>query len=93
MEARFSAQEVRERLSDILGMVYYAKQSVIVERRGRRMAVVITPEDYELLQRVKREAMAAVAQLQERNADRDSNQVLADVTEVVEQVRRERYER
>jgi len=93
MEARFSAQEVRERLSDILGMVYYAKQSVIVERRGRRMAVVITLEDYELLQRVKREAMAAVAQLQERNADRDSNQVLADVTEVVEQVRRERYER
>jgi hypothetical protein len=36
---------------------------------------------------------AAVDRIQERNADKDPDEVYRDVTEVVEEVRRERYER
>jgi prevent-host-death family protein len=88
---RYSAQEARQNLADILGMVYYGKESVIVEKRGRTVAVVISPEDYEILQREKERAFAAVDRVQARNAELDPDEVLRDVTETVEEVRKERH--
>ncbi len=90
---RYTAQEARKNLADILGMVYYGKQPVIVEKRGRPVAVLISPEDYELLQREKEKAFATVERLQEQNKDQDPREVLEDVTEVVEEVRREKHDR
>ncbi len=88
---RYSAQEARQNLADILGMVYYGKEPVIVEKRGRPVAVVISPEDYEILQREKERAFASVDRLQARNADLDPDEVLSDVTEAVEEVRTEQH--
>jgi prevent-host-death family protein len=88
---RYSAQEARQNLADILGMVYYGKESVIVEKRGRTVAVVISPEDYEILQREKERAFGAVDRVQDRNAESDPDEVLSDVTEAVKEVRKERH--
>jgi len=90
---RYSAQEARQNLADILGMVYYGKEPVIVEKRGKTVAVVVSPEDYELLQQQKEKAFAVVDRIQERNADREPEEVLGDVTKAVEEVRRKQYDK
>jgi prevent-host-death family protein len=91
MVKRYTAQETREKLSDILGTVYYGKEPVIVEKRGRPVAVLISPEDFELLQQERERRFTVIDRIQERNADFDLEEVLSDVTAVVEDVRREQY--
>jgi prevent-host-death family protein len=88
---RYTAQEAREKLSDILGMVYYGKEPVIVEKRGRPVAVVISPEDFALLQQERERRFAVMDRIQERNANFGPEEVLRDVTTIVEEVRQEDY--
>ncbi|MBI4492305.1 MAG: type II toxin-antitoxin system Phd/YefM family antitoxin [Chloroflexi bacterium] len=88
-----SAREARAHFSDLLGLVYYTKEPVIIEKKGRPFAVVISPEDYERLQKEREEAFALIDQIRERNADQAPEAVEADVTAVVEAVRQERYEK
>ncbi len=90
---RYTAHEARQNLADILGTVYYTHEPVIVERRGRAMAVLISPEDYALLEREKQRSFDVVQRIQERNADASPDEVLRDVTEVVEQVRQEQHDK
>jgi prevent-host-death family protein len=91
---RMSAREARDNFSDLLGVVFYGKEPVIVERKGKPVAVVISPEQYERYeQQIDQRFREAVDELRRRNADKDPNAVLRDVTEVVEEVRREQYER
>ncbi len=94
MTKRFSVKDARANFSDLLGLVYYGKEPVIVERKGRPMAVLISPEQWERYQQTTKEQFfEAVERLRERNADKDPEEVERDVTRVVEEVRRERYER
>jgi len=86
-----SVREARANFSDLLGLVYYTKEPVIVERKGKPFAVVISPEQYETMRQEVEGAWATIDKVQERNADQDPDQVLRDVTAVVEAVRRERY--
>jgi len=88
---RISAKEARANFGDLLGLVYYTKEPVIVERKGRPFAVVISPEQYEILQRYRNQAWTIVDRVRERNADKDEEEVLQDVTEEVEAVRQEAY--
>jgi len=87
-----SAREARANFSDLLGLVYYTKEPVIVEKKGKPVAVVISTEDYERLQKEQERAWAVVDTARERNADKDPEEVLRDVTADVEAVRREMYE-
>lgn len=89
---RMSAREARANFSDLLGLVYYTKEAVIVEKKGRPFAVVISPEQYERLRREEEEDWAILDQLAERNADKDPKEVEKDVTAAVEAVRQELYE-
>ena len=91
-----SAQQARANFADLLGSVYYTKEAVVVEKKGKPVAVVISPEAHEQL--TQQDApwerfWQAVDRIRERNADKDPDAVLADVTQVVEEVRQERYER
>lgn len=90
---RISTQEARANFSELLGSVYYTNNPVIVERKGKPFAVVISPKQYEGLRREQAKAWAAIDQIQKRNKDKDPDKVLADVTEIVEQVRQERYDK
>ncbi len=84
---RMSAREARANFADLLGQVYYTKEPVIVERKGRPFAVVISPEDYEYLSRSRDRDWEAIEKIRERNADARPEDVLEDVTAEVEEVR------
>lgn len=89
-----SVRETRENLSDVLGRVYYGNETVIVEKKGKPVAVLISPEQWDRFQQQSKERFFAVVdQLHRDNADKDPEEVYRDVTAVVAEVRQERYER
>ncbi len=88
---RISTQQARANFSELLGSVYYTNNPVIVERKGKPFAVVISPEQYEGLTKQQEKAWEVVEQMQARNQGKDPDEVLTDVTKVVEEVRKERY--
>ncbi len=90
---KMSARDARANFGDLLGSVYYTKEPVIIEKKGRPVAVVINPQDFEVLRKQKQdEAWAAVEEVRQRNADKDPDEVLRDVTAETEAVRQEMYE-
>ena len=93
MARRMSAREARANFSDLLGLVYYTKEPVIVEKKGKPVAVVISLEEYERFRKEQEEAFAIIDTIRERNADKRPEEVEKDVTGAVEAVRQEVYER
>ena len=93
MTKRMSLRETRQNLSDVLGMVYYGKESVIAEKKGNPMAVLIGPEQFERFEQQANERLGAVTeQIWKENADEDSDEVYRDVTAAAEEVRQRRYD-
>ena len=90
---RISAKEARDNFTDLLGRVYYGNEAIVVERKGRPFAVVISPQQYKVLRRDIDEFWTTVEKVQTRNADKTEEEVLADVTAEVEAVRKEMYEK
>jgi len=91
---RISAKEARDNFGDLLGSVHYGGQPVIVEKKGKPFAVVISPEDFEELQALARKRLfETIQEVRKANEGVDPDQVLADVTQAVEAVRQEEYER
>jgi prevent-host-death family protein len=94
---RMSTRDARANFSEILGLVYYTEEPVIVEKKGRPVAVIISPKEFERIQQereeCRRRGWEAVRRVQEANRDKDPDEVYRDVTAVVEQVRRERHEK
>ncbi len=90
MTKRMSAKAARENFSDLLGMVYYGKEPVIVERKGKPMAVLISPEQFERYEGKVMERFSQVLdELHELNAGTDPAAVQRDVDEAAAEVRRE----
>jgi len=89
-----TAKEARDNFSDLLGMVYYGKESVIVEKQGRPFAVVVNPEQYEKFKQIAKERFfETVDKIQAKNKNVSPKKVLKDVTRVVEEVRQNLYEK
>lgn len=89
-----SVAQLRANLSDLIGTVYYGKEPVIVERKGKPMAVLISPEQYERYQHdVMERFRQTVDELQQLNADIDPEEGMRDVNALVEEVRQELYAR
>ena len=49
MARRMSVHEARANFSDVLGSVYHTGEPVIVERRGKPVAVLVSPEQFQQL--------------------------------------------
>jgi prevent-host-death family protein len=93
MVKTISANQLRANVDELFASVQDVDQTIIVEDHGKPVAVVISPEKYEQL--VDPEATAdwaVIHALQQRNAHLDPDEVLREVTEIVEEVRREMYE-
>lgn len=92
---KMTAKEARDNFTDLLGTVYYGKESVLVEKKGRPFAVVINPDEYESYQNFKKAAkkrfFELVDEIQVANKGKSFNKVYKDVTKIVEEVRKERY--
>lgn len=90
MVKRMSAREARNNFSDLLGLVYYSKEVVIVEKRGRPFAVVISPEDYERLLKEREERFAVFDDIRARNPDVTPQEAQADAAREIAALRQER---
>ncbi len=91
MVKHMSSREARANFADLLGAVYYTGEAVVVEKKGKPVAVVISPAAYQALQEASARDWAVIEDLQAANADRDPDEVLADATAAVQEVRAERY--
>jgi prevent-host-death family protein len=87
MVKHISSRDARAQFADLLGSVYYTNEAVIVEKKGKPVAVIVSPQEYAALKQAQEQAWATVDTIQAANADRDPNDVLADVTAEVEAVR------
>ena len=89
---RMNTKEARDNFSEILGRAYYKNEPTIVERRGKPMAVVISPEQYaQFQQQQKRELFKTIDEIHERNRDVDPAVIEAEVAQAVKEVRQERH--
>lgn len=92
---KMTVKDARDNFSDLLGSVYYGKESVVVEKKGRPFAVVINPDEYGNYMRYKEAAkkhfFELVDEIQAANKGKSFDKVYTDVTEIVEEVRKERY--
>ena len=70
---------------------------IVVAKKGKPVAVITKPEGEVTSEPQAEDAWErmwqAIDRIRERNADKDSDEELALITEVVEEVRQERYER
>lgn len=91
---KMSAKEARDNFTDLLGMVYYGKEPVMVRKKGRTFAVVISPDDYIRFKKAAKESFFEIVdEIQKANQGVNPDKVLEDVTDVVEEVRQEHYAR
>src|SRR4051794_36723894 len=89
---RIGAKEARNNFSDLLGSVRYSGEPVVVEKKGRPFAVLISPEDFERFKLIAKERLSdTVRAVRQDNEGVDPDEVLRDVTEAVEAVRQEEY--
>ncbi len=87
---RMSAKEARDNFSDLLASVYYGQEPVIVERKGKPFAVVISPKEYEHYQQQQKEQLfQTIDAIRERNRDKDPQEIEADIAAAVAEVRAE----
>lgn len=92
MPKRMTAKEARDNFTDLLGAVYYGKEPVIVEKKGRVFAVVINPDEYEFYKKIAKERFFKTAEkIQNRNIKFSEKEVLGDVTKAVDKIRQSGY--
>ena len=91
MTRTITKQEAAGAFDELIGSLANDLETIIVDDEGERIAVVISPEEFDWLA-ISR-AWETVRSVQERNADKDPDEVLEFVTDVVNEVRRERDEK
>ena len=97
MRRTVNAQAARQRLGELLEGVFYRDDEVVIERAGKPMGVVISPQRFAAIEAEKEAArerfFQMVQELWEQNKDADPEEVQRAVDEAVASVRRERRER
>lgn len=100
---KITARQARDNFTDLLGSVYYGKEAVVVEKKGRPFAVVVNPEEYgnyiKYKEAAKKRVLEIIEEIQAANKQvfsfGNKNQcfedVFKDVTEAVEEMRRKKY--
>lgn len=92
---KMTAKEARDNFADLLGIVYYGKESVVVEKKGKPFAVVVNPDEYENYIEYKKAAkkrfFEIVDEIQAADKGKSFDKVYKNVTKIVEEVRKERY--
>jgi prevent-host-death family protein len=96
MQRTVSAQDARQRLGELLESVYYRGDSVIIERAGKPMGVVISPRRFAEIERRREEArqrlFAKMDQIHERTKNEDPEEIEEMVLSEIAAYRREKRE-
>lgn len=90
MEKTIGAFEARRSLGKLIEEAYYKKDSFIIERSGRPMAVIVSIEDYQKWQRLAKERVFAMIEpVQKRNAKAPTAEVERDVRDALKSLKQE----
>jgi len=66
---QISISDARGRLAELVEQVAYAKETVEITRRGKVLAVMVSPEDRDLIARIEEEGdLLAVAEAKRRGS-------------------------
>lgn len=85
--------QARDNLAEILGRVRFGEETITIEKKGKPYAVIINPEELKRYQEIAKKAFSnTVSDIQAKNIAVNENELVEDVTKVVEEVRQERYD-
>jgi prevent-host-death family protein len=80
--------EAKQRFDELISSIAQGGEPVIVEQDGLEVVVILRREEFDsLLTEEDRRFWETVDQIQELNDDKDPEEVLADITALVEEVR------
>jgi prevent-host-death family protein len=86
--------EARNNFSELLGRVKFGEDIVTIEKKGTPYAVIMNPDEYERYKDIaKNNLQTTIEAVQAKNPDVNESQVLEDVTQTVESIRQEQYEK
>jgi PHD/YefM family antitoxin component YafN of YafNO toxin-antitoxin module len=91
MGRTMTLQDASRDFATLVTTIDPTNETVIIDENGTALAVVLSFEEFQELSRER--AWAIIRQVQERNADKDPDEILREVTEIVEEVRQEQYDR
>jgi prevent-host-death family protein len=87
MVVRMGAREARASFAELLGMVRFGGQIVIVERAGKEMAAVIHIDLYNQLMAEREARFEVIDRIREKQPDWTIEEVEKDVAEAITAVR------
>lgn len=93
MTKRMSAKEARSNFADLLGSVHYTKEAVIIEKQGRPFAVLVSPEDFDRMQKDRQARFAVLNEIRLRNSAVTPEEADEDAMREVVDLRQERNSR
>jgi len=69
--SRFAASEARDHFGDLLNRVAYGHERVVVERRGKDLAALVSMQDLKILEAIEdrldvKDALAALSEAEEQ---------------------------
>jgi prevent-host-death family protein len=90
LEKTISAWEARRKFGQILEQAFYKKDSFVVERSGRPMAVIVSVEDYHKWQRLAKERIFIMLdQAWQRTQTVPREEIEADLEQALQTLRQE----
>lgn len=90
LTSHMSAKEAQDNFNDIISRAYDKSEPTIVERHGKPVAVVISPEQYEQFRsQATRELFDTIREIHDRNRDADPDEIEAEIARAVAEVRQE----
>ena len=91
------AEEAGSNFIDLLVSVHDTEEPLIIEKENQPMVVVVSHEafqKYEVIRKaVEMRFWNTVEMIQARNADEDPDEMLQFITEIVDEVRQEQYDK
>lgn len=87
MFKKISAIKARKNLGELLEEVFYKKDHVLITRRDKAMAVMISIEDYEQFMSQREEDFSVLDEIQNLHPDKSPEQVEQDVAAAIKRVR------
>lgn len=88
MNRTVSALKVRQNLGQLINEIYYRGDEFIIKRAGKPMAALVTVEDYEKLNALKKKYFQVFDRIQAKNIAASFDEVVKDITEAIKKVRR-----
>jgi prevent-host-death family protein len=87
MAKRMSAKDARAQFSEILGMVHFGKETVIVEKQGKPVVAVIDIDLYKQWAAEREARLKVFDDVRAKNRGKTPAEVEKDIAEAISEVR------